>query len=526
MWYSDRTFEAKGISSMENELKKPVIIALDNACTEDSIAILWEKLDAAVGYEVFVEDVFLATTESTDYTAGGLEPGGEYEVYVVAIGGDGQRVKSESVVLHTAARGRVLDITDYGAVASEVDNPIMADTQRLYDCTQAVQRAIDECGAGDTVYVPEGTFVTGALFLKSDMTLKVDRRLFGSSRLADYPVMRYRFEGRESDCYASLINTADGEHANITICGKGSIDANGRKLFMEIMKEKKAVRGRAVCIRNTDGLYIKDITIRQSPAWCLHTIYCRNVALNNVKIFTKYAEDGRRYEDIFNGDGFDPDSCSNVYVFNCLIGSQDDCIAIKSGRDAEGRVVGIPSEDIRISNCSFTSGFGVAVGSETSGDVRRVLVQDCVFKDTYSFASVKSPRGRGSMVEDITYENCVHDNTSTEHHDCRWFRGALYVDEFYSVEEFDENSAEPVNEGTPHIRNVHFKNIDTKTVAGNAVFITGLVESPLENITLENIRAEGLYGMKANNVNGMSLKAVQVKGLNGSDYIFNNVKIM
>ena len=245
-----------------------------------------------------------------------------------------------------------------------------------------------------------------------------------------------------------------------------------------------------------------------------------------MKIFTKYAEDGRRYEDIYNGDGFDPDSCSNVYVFNCLIGSQDDCIAIKSGRDEEGRKAGIPSEDIRITNCRFTSGFGVAVGSETSGDVRRVLVQDCIFEDTYSFASVKSPRGRGSMVEDICYENCVHENNSTEHHDCRWFRGALYVDEFYGVEEFDENSAMPVNEGTPHMRNIHFKNIDTKTVAGNAVFITGLVESPLENITLENVRAKGIGGMKANNIDGLTLKAMEIKGSEGNDYTFNNVNIL
>lgn len=510
---------------MENTVKVPKVIALDYACTQDSIAVLWEKVEGAVGYEVFIEDEFAAMTEDTDYTFEGLEPGGEYEVYVAAVDEDGNRAKSEAVVMHTKSEVNVHDIRDYGAKCCTIANPVMADTEELPDCTSAIQHAIDECGEGDIVYVPEGTFVAGALFLKSNMTLKIDGRLFGSSRLSDYPIMRYRFEGRESDCYASFINTRDGEQRNITICGKGTIDANGRKLFMEEMKEKKAVRGRAVCIRNTDGVYVKDITIRQSPAWCLHTIYCHNVVLNNVKIFTKYAEDGRRYEDIYNGDGFDPDSCSSVYVFNCLIGSQDDCIAIKSGRDGEGRAVGIPSEDIRITNCRFTSGFGVAVGSETSGDVRRVLVQDCVFEDTYSFASVKSPRGRGSMVEDVFYENCVHENNSTEHHDCKWFRGALYVDEFYGVEEFDENGAMPVNEGTPHIRNISFKNIDTKTIAGNAVFITGLAESPLENITLENVRARGIGGMKANNIEGLVLKAVDIKGFEGQDYIFNNVII-
>ena len=511
---------------MDGKLTTPVVIALDNACTQDSIAVVWEKVFGAVGYEVFIEDEFAATTENTDYTFEGLEADSEYEVYVYAVAEDGSRIRSEAVIMHTRKAVAVHNITDYGAKACEIDNPIMADTDKLPDCTDAIQRAIDECSDGDMVYVPEGTFVTGALFLKGNMTLKVDGRLFGSSRLSSYPVMRYRFEGRESDCYASLINTKDGEHKDITICGNGTIDANGRKLFMEIMKEKKAIRGRAVCIRNTEGVYIKDIAIRQSPAWCLHTIYCRDVVLNNVKIFTKYAEDGRRYEDIFNGDGFDPDSCSNVYVFNCLIESQDDCIAIKSGRDEEGRAVGIPSEDIRITNCRFTSGFGVAVGSETSGDVRRVLVQDCSFKDTYSFASVKSPRGRGSMVEDITYGSCIHENTSDEHHDCRWFRGALYVDEFYGVEEFDENIVMPVNDGTPRIRNISFKNIATTTTAGNAVYITGLVESPLENITLENVRAEGIAGMIANNIDGLALKAVYIKGRKAKDYTFNNVKIM
>lgn len=511
---------------MENIMKVPKVITLDYACTQDSIAVVWEKFFGAVGYEVFIEDEFAAATENTDYTFEGLKADSEYEVYVYAVAEDGSRIRSEAVIMHTRKAAAVHNIMDYGAKACEIDNPVMADTEKLPDCTAAIQRAIDECSDDDMVYVPEGTFVTGALFLKSNMTLKVDGRLFGSSRLSSYPVMKYRFEGRESDCYASLINTMDGRRQNITICGKGTIDANGRKLFMEELKEKRAVRGRAVCIRNTDGVYLKDITIRQSPAWCLHTIYCNNVVLNNVKIFTKYAEDGRRYEDIYNGDGFDPDSCSNVYVFNCLIGSQDDCIAIKSGRDEEGRKVGIPSEDIRITNCRFTSGFGVAVGSETSGDVRRVLVQDCSFKDTYSFASVKSPRGRGSMVEDITYESCIHENTSDEHHDCRWFRGALYVDEFYGVEEFDENSMIPVNDGTPHIRNISFKNIATTTTAGNAVYITGLVESPLENITLENIRAEGIAGMIANNIDGLALKAVYIKGRKAKDYTFNNVKIV
>ena len=114
---------------MENILRGPELIVLENAHTQDSAAILWEKVSGAAGYEVFVEDEFYATTENTDYTIEGLEPDGEYEVYIIAIGDDGQRMKSRAVVLHTAGCGRVLDITDYGAVPCEIDNPVMADTQ-------------------------------------------------------------------------------------------------------------------------------------------------------------------------------------------------------------------------------------------------------------------------------------------------------------------------------------------------------------------------------------------------------------
>lgn len=92
-----------------------------------------------------------------------------------------------------------------------------------------------------------------------------------------------------------------------------------------------------------------------------------------------------------NCDGFDPDSCRDVYVFNSLLSSQDDCIALKSGRDREGREVGIPTENVLITDCVFKSGFGVACGSEMSGGVRNVLVRDCVFDNVYSIGSVKAP---------------------------------------------------------------------------------------------------------------------------------------
>ena len=145
---------------MDGKLTTPVVIVLDNACTQDSIAVLWEKVEGAVGYEVFIEDEFAALTESTDYTFEGLEADGEYEVYVCAVDEDGSRIRSEAVIMHTRKAARVYNIMDYGAKACEVDNPIMTDTDRMPDCTDAIQQAINECGDGDMVYVEKDAELT------------------------------------------------------------------------------------------------------------------------------------------------------------------------------------------------------------------------------------------------------------------------------------------------------------------------------------------------------------------------------
>jgi polygalacturonase len=289
--------------------------------------------------------------------------------------------------------------------------------------------------------------------------------------------MHYRWEGLETTCYASLVNTQDtagGRLQNISIAGPGKIDANGSALRKKELSEAAGKPGRAICIRYTDNVYLQDITVRQSPAWCVHLVYCNRVSVNGVGIYTKYDEEGNRYEGIVNGDGLNPDSCSDVFIFQSHIASQDDCIAIKSGRNAEGRAVGVPSQNVRVSNCRFTSGFGVAVGSEMSGGVRNVLVENCVFHNAFSVASIKAIRGRGSVIENVTYRDCTFINHSLEHRDCQWYRGALYIDNFYSNLTFDPHKAEPRDEGTPAIRNVLFQNITLDTVAGNAIYLTGL----------------------------------------------------
>ena len=426
------------------------------------------------------------------------------------------------------------DITKFGAVGDGVTMN-----------TRAIQAAIDACKEGDRVYIPAGVFVSGPIFLKSDMSFYLEEGavLLGSGNMADYPLYRYRFEGREQICHGSLINTVDIRDAkpedshyetgyikeaskrlkNITIEGKGTIDANGTTLRRQMLDAKLGIRGRALALRNVDNLVIRDVTVRHSPAWCVHAIYCKDVLLDGVTICTKYAADGTRY-DVHNGDGFDPDSCKNVVVRNCTIESQDDCIAIKSGRDEEGRRVGIPTENVLVENCTFRYGFGVAVGSEMSGGVHHVLVRDCVFEDTHSLGSVKAPRGRGGIIEDVVYENIRHTNDKAEHQDCRWFRGAILVDQFYSHDDYDFEQANPADEGTALIRDIVFKNIETDTKAGNAIFLAGLPEQYLENISLINVKAHGKTGMIAGNIQGLVMENLQVTADEGDAIQLYNVK--
>jgi polygalacturonase len=490
-----------------------IVMSPPSAQTADSIAILWNKSAnvSVESYDVYLGSDLIATTKFTDYTFQGLGAGKKYEISVRAHVKEGAPLQSNTLSIATTSQPQIVDITKHGAVA---------DGTTLN--TNAIQAAIDACHPGGVIHIPAGTFLTGAIFLKSDITLHLEKDaiLLGSPDPKDYPVMKYRSEGNEKPCYASLINTRDIQSSrwrNIAITGSGTIDGSGVALRRNELNEKAAERGCLICIRDTDGLYLQGVTIQQAPFWCVHPIYCSGVTINGVGIFTKYPG-------IVNGDGIDPDSCRDVFIFNSHIASEDDCIALKSGRDAEGRAVGIPTENVRISHCLFTSGFGVAMGSEMAGGLRNVLVEDCVFKDAFSIASVKAPRGRGSFIENVTYRDCTLTNQNQAIKDSRWFRGALYVDQYYGIADPDLSETRPRDESTPVIRNLLFQNITIDTVGGNAIYLAGLPESPLENIRLENVTAIGVHGFTAYNVRALTLDNVSVEARDGHAMHFVNVK--
>lgn len=491
-------------------MKNFQIYAPSEARTKDSILILWDKINEGsqkLSYEIWVNGQRFRTVNCTDETLTELTPDTEYTVQIRCVF-EGEEYCTEEIIARTKPEGSVVNIVDFGAAALE--NAVN---------TEAIQRAIDACPAGGTVYVPAGVFYTGALFLHSNMTLELagGAKLVGTGNAADFPPFFYPYEGRWEKCYASLLNvrtlpeheTADSPqyatdiYENIAVIGKGVIDGNGERLFREELKDQGQIsRGRTICIRNTTDLYFYGITVRNSPAWCFHPIYCKNMTINQIQLYNKFDENGKLYSH-FNGDGIDPDSCQNVNICHSFIQSQDDSIALKSGREPLGLKLAIPTKHVRITNCELSYGFGIVAGSEMSGCVDDVLVQDIDIRETLCVVNLKTKRGRGGVISNITYENMKIEIRKWVEEDPKWFRGALCIDQFYGTSAPDVDTEEPVDEGTAEIRDVRIKNISMEVTNRPAIYLCGLPENHVKNVTLSNVQVKGGEGIFVKNVDGL-----------------------
>lgn len=292
-------------------------------------------------------------------------------------------------------------ITSYGAVAGgKTIN------------TNAIQKTIDECSSkgGGTVVIPKGVFVSGAIFLKKGVELLVEKDgvLKGSVNPIDYPRIKTRWEGTEMMYTCAFINADSLTKVKIT--GEGTIDGSGDEWLKLIRNRNDTTsrrweRPRLIGIQNCKNVEVSGLKLHNQAVWCVHILYCKNVLLENLNITADH--------NIPSSDGIDIDSGKDVRIKGCFIDVNDDCISIKSGKDEDGLRVNRPSEDIVVEKCHFAYGHGgVAMGSETSGGIRNVLIKDC-FADGGNWAPIrfKSQPSRGGVVENITYKNFKLNNT-------------------------------------------------------------------------------------------------------------------
>jgi polygalacturonase len=289
------------------------------------------------------------------------------------------------------------------------------------DCTEAIRKAIKACSeaGGGRVVVPAGEFLTGSVHLLSGVNLHLEKDAvlkFSTDPNAFLPVVFTRFEGTELYNYSPFIYALNQE--NIAVTGEGTLDGQfqmsnwlanrnpGSKAKLlkmaadNVPVEQRqfgagsALRPDFIEFNRCKNVLIEGVHIRRSPMWCMHPLLCTNVTIRGVEVISHGG----------NNDGCDPESCKDVLIENCLFDTGDDCIAIKSGRNADGRRIASPSENIIIRNCTMRDGHaGVAIGSEISGSCRNVFVEHCEMSSPNLTCALrlKSNAARGGVVENI-----------------------------------------------------------------------------------------------------------------------------
>ena len=401
----------------------------------------------------------------------------------------------ESRIAAPQFRDAAYDIRDFGAVAGDSVNL----------CHHAINAAIERCSAegGGTVEVPAGTWFTGPLTLLSGVNLHLDddATLMFTDRLDEYPLVLTRWEGIDCYNYQPLIYAID-QH-DIALTGRGTIDgaasvrtwwsmcwgletdwdprASSQKVGRPLLKSwneqqlpvEQRVLGHGYGMRpqlvnfyRCDNILVEDVTMLRSPFWNLHPVLCRNMTVRGVH----FVNDGP------NGDGCDPESCDGVLIEECFFDTGDDCIAIKSGRDQDGRRVGEPSQNIIVRDCTMKNGHGgVVVGSEISGGYRNLFVERCNMDSPRLDRAIriKTNARRGGVIENIYVRNI-------EVGQCK--ESFLKINLIYDQREVEE-AQEIV---LPTVQNVFMEDIHGGQ-SRYGVMITALEEeSHVHNICLRN----------------------------------------
>lgn len=390
-------------------------------------------------------------------------------------------------------------ITKYGA---SVKNSALKNQK-------AINKAIVECSkaGGGKVVVPEGKFNTGPVVLKSNVNLVVSKgaTLLFSTDKKLFPIVLTRWEGMDCLNYQPCIY-AYGEE-NVAITGEGTIDGNGsnetwwkmcgkdkfgwtpeleesqkigRPLLFEYSEAGKpfeernmkdtGLRPQLVNIYKCNNVAIKDVTLLRSPFWVIHPLLCKNVTVKGVKIWNEGP----------NGDGCDPESCEDVLIEGCVFHTGDDCIAIKSGRNADGRIWNLPSKNIIVRDCIMEDGHGgVVVGSEITGGCQNVFVENCKMDspDLDRVLRIKTNTCRGGVIENIYMRN-------VEVGQCR--EAVMRINLNYEPNE-------PAKRGfIPTVRNVYMSNVTCRK-SKYGILINGLDDADnIYNINVENCNFTGV----------------------------------
>jgi polygalacturonase len=432
------------------------------------------------------------------------------------------------------AQAKIFNTASYG---------VRSDTNTI--STTAIQKAIDDCAAkgGGVVIFKPGIYVTGSVFIKSNVQLRIDEgvTLLGSQRFEDYPEIDTRIAGIEMKWPAALINIIDAKQAALT--GKGIINARGKFCWDKYWRMRKeydakglrwivdydAKRVRTVLVQHAADINIKDITIKNAGFWTVQLLYSDHITVDGLVV--RNNEDGKGP----STDGVDVDSSSWVLIENCDIDCNDDDFCLKSGRDWDGLRVNKPTEYIVIRKCLARKGGGLlTLGSETAGGIRHVLATDLIGKGTGNGFHIKSATTRGGTVEDIHFQHCTLDSVGNAFmFTMNWNPAYSYstLPAGYNIDSVPAHwktmlhKVEPPEEGIPHFRNIFVADI---TAAGVKKIINaaGLKESTLDNFNFSDVKIKGNTAGGISYAKNWQFNKVILTGADGKKLAVDNTEKM
>ncbi len=408
-------------------------------------------------------------------------------------------------------------VTEYGPAGN-----------RATDATDAIRQPVEACAEAGVgrVDVPEGTFLTGPIHLRSNVNLHVSE---GATIRFDRDPSRYlpavytRWEGTELMNYSPLIYAF--EETNVAVTGTGKLDGRANETYwwpwkgqeehgwregephqgpardrLREMAERgvpveERVFGEGDYLRPSfiqpyrcENILIEGITIVNSPMWEIHPVLSRNVTVRDVVVESHGP----------NNDGCNPESCTDVLIEGCYFDTGDDCIALKSGRNADGRRIGVPVENVIIRDCTMRDGHGgVVIGSEMSGGARNIFAENCRMDSPNldRVLRIKTNSTRGGFVENVYIRDIEVGQVAD----------AIVRINFM----YEEGDAGPHD---PTVRGVEVRNV-TCSQSDRALYLRGYADSPIRDVRLVNCRFDNIASESVvEHVENLAFEEVVING--------------
>ena len=265
--------------------------------------------------------------------------------------------------------------------------------------TRQLQQRINHAKSGDTIVIPKGRHVTGPIVItKSHLTIVIEGTFVGIADDRHYPVLPQFPSYPEGERFQSLITIANC--TDVTIKGNGIIEGNGNYWWnrMKTTQTDQPNRPRLIEIINSSEVSVKNLFLKDSPFWNIHVLYSNDVTISDLIIHAP--------DDSPNTDGIVPDSSNRVKIENNTISVGDDVIAVKSGKNAPGRSVNKPCNDVQVNHNVFLTGHGISIGSEVSGGINNIRFHNnTILGPMKRGIRIKTNPERGGFVDNVLFSD-------------------------------------------------------------------------------------------------------------------------